>query len=196
MVKNLPAMRRPGFNPWVGKIHWRREWQPSPVFLPEESHGQRSLAGYSPWGHKESDTTKWLKHSTEVEVMITEVEVNLWKDLDDIIKEYRHFSYMQGEGHRNFLNGKVRQFDKYFFIKWKCCRNWMQWETKHWRSFEGLKTNQRLWREKDTFWRILWQNQTIRNNWKRQQVRKNVSGLFHVKKQQFYEIIHSTLVMR
>ena len=40
--------RRPGFNPWVGKIPWKREWQPAPVFLPEEFHGQRSLAGYSP----------------------------------------------------------------------------------------------------------------------------------------------------
>ena len=39
---------------------WRREWQPAPVFLPGESQGQRSLAGYSPWGHKESDTTEWL----------------------------------------------------------------------------------------------------------------------------------------
>ena len=49
-----------GFNPWVGKIPWRRKWQPTPVFLPGESHGQRSLVGYSPWGHKESDMTKWL----------------------------------------------------------------------------------------------------------------------------------------
>ena len=44
--------RRPGLDPWVGKIPWRRKWQPTPVFLPGESHGQRSLAGYSPWGHK------------------------------------------------------------------------------------------------------------------------------------------------
>ena len=42
-----PQHRRPGFNPWVGKIPWRRKWQPTPVFLPGESHGQRSLAGYS-----------------------------------------------------------------------------------------------------------------------------------------------------
>ena len=47
--------KRCRFNPWVGKIHWRRAWQPTPVFLPGESHGQRSLEGYSPWGHKESD---------------------------------------------------------------------------------------------------------------------------------------------
>ena len=44
--------RRPRFDPWVGKIPWKRSWQPTPVFLPGESHGQRSLAGYSPWGHK------------------------------------------------------------------------------------------------------------------------------------------------
>ena len=50
MVKNMPAMRRPGFNPWVGKIPWRREWQPTAMFLPGKSHQQRSLAGYSLWG--------------------------------------------------------------------------------------------------------------------------------------------------
>ena len=48
---------RCGFDPWVGKIPWRKAWQPTPVFLPGESHGQRNLAGYSPWGHKESGTT-------------------------------------------------------------------------------------------------------------------------------------------
>ena len=52
--------RRCGFNPWVGKIPWRRQWQPTPVFLPGKSHGQRSLVGYSPQGHKESDTTERL----------------------------------------------------------------------------------------------------------------------------------------
>ena len=43
---------RPGFHPWVRKIPWRRKWQPTPVFLPEKSHGPRSLVGYSPWGRK------------------------------------------------------------------------------------------------------------------------------------------------
>ena len=51
VVKNLPAnvgdIRR-RFSPWVGKIPWKRAWQPTPVFLPEESHGQRSLVSYSP----------------------------------------------------------------------------------------------------------------------------------------------------
>ena len=48
------------FNPWVRKIPWRRAWQPTPVFLPGEFHGQGSLVGYSLWGHKESDMTKRL----------------------------------------------------------------------------------------------------------------------------------------
>ena len=45
---------------WIGKIPWRREWQPIPVFLPGESHGQRSLVGYSPWGRKVSDASEQL----------------------------------------------------------------------------------------------------------------------------------------
>ena len=52
--------KRPGFDPWVGKIPWRRKWQHTPVFLPEKPHGQKSLVGYSPKGQKELDTTKWL----------------------------------------------------------------------------------------------------------------------------------------
>ena len=62
-AKNLPARQEtpgssPGFEPWVGKIPWRGEWQPTPVFMPGEVHGQRSPVGYSPWGCKESDTTE------------------------------------------------------------------------------------------------------------------------------------------
>ena len=45
---------RPWFDPWVGKIPWRRKWQSTPVLLPGKSDGQRSLVGYSPWGRKES----------------------------------------------------------------------------------------------------------------------------------------------
>ena len=52
--------KRCKFDPWVGKIPWRRKWPLAPVFLPGESHAQRSLAGYSPWGRKESDTTEQL----------------------------------------------------------------------------------------------------------------------------------------
>ena len=54
-------LKRLEFNPWVGKIPWRREWLLTPVFLLGESYEQRNLAGYSPWGRKESNTTKCLK---------------------------------------------------------------------------------------------------------------------------------------
>ena len=57
--------RRHGFNPWVRKIPWRRKWQPIPVSLSGKSHGQRSLAGYSPRGHNESDMTQWLNTNIE-----------------------------------------------------------------------------------------------------------------------------------
>jgi len=60
MVRNPPVMHETGFDPWVKKIPWRREWLPTSIFLSGESSGWRSLAGYSPWGCKESDTTEQL----------------------------------------------------------------------------------------------------------------------------------------
>ena len=59
-AQTVKQCRRPRFDPWVGNIPWKRKWQPTPVFLPGESHGQRSLAGYSAQGHKESDMTEQL----------------------------------------------------------------------------------------------------------------------------------------
>ena len=56
MIRLYLQHRRPGFDPWVEKIPWRWEWLPTPVFLPRKIHGQRSLVGYSPWGHKKSLT--------------------------------------------------------------------------------------------------------------------------------------------
>ena len=64
LVKNLPECRRPGFDPRLRKIPWRRKWQPTPVFLSGEFQGQRTLVGYSPWDHKESDTTVQLTFTT------------------------------------------------------------------------------------------------------------------------------------
>ena len=55
LVKNPPLMRRPEFEPWVGKIPWRRKRLPTPIFWPGEFYGL-----YSPWGRKESDTTEQL----------------------------------------------------------------------------------------------------------------------------------------
>ena len=67
-VKNLPAAQETQELPvlrCLGKIPWRRAWQPTPVFLPGESHGQRNLTDYSPWGHQESDMAEAIKHNTQ-----------------------------------------------------------------------------------------------------------------------------------
>ena len=58
MAKHPPAVQETWVHLWVGKIRWRRKWQPTLVFLAGESRGQRSLVGHSPWGHKESHTTE------------------------------------------------------------------------------------------------------------------------------------------
>ena len=60
--------RRHRFDPWVGKIPWRRARQPTPVLLPGKSHRQRSLAGYSPWGLKELDT---IEHAHTYQTVTT-----------------------------------------------------------------------------------------------------------------------------
>ena len=60
---SLLAMQETWVQSQVRKIPWRRKWQPTPVFLPGKSHGQRSLVGYSPWGHKESDMTEQRTHT-------------------------------------------------------------------------------------------------------------------------------------
>ena len=59
-VESLPAVWETRFNSWVGKVPWRRKWQPTPVSLLGKSHARRSLAGYSPWDPKELDTTEQL----------------------------------------------------------------------------------------------------------------------------------------
>ena len=74
MVRNMPAMQKPGFNPWVRKISWRKEWLPTPVFMPEEFHGQRNVVGVT-------NTTLLNKIlnfpiysiSTESQIYITEI---------------------------------------------------------------------------------------------------------------------------
>ena len=63
------------FQPWVRKTPWRRKWQPAPVFLPEQPHGQQTLVGYSPWGHKELDMTKVTEHTKEKATCLLEVPI-------------------------------------------------------------------------------------------------------------------------
>ena len=60
--------KRLRFDPWVRKIPWKRKWQPTPVFLAGEFDGQRSLAGYNPWGGKESDTPERLSTHTYIHI--------------------------------------------------------------------------------------------------------------------------------
>ena len=67
-----PWCRRPRFDPWVGKIPWRRKWQPTPVLLPRKFHAWRSLVAYTPWGRKELDTTERL-HSLSTSTNKNEV---------------------------------------------------------------------------------------------------------------------------
>ena len=62
-VKNLLAGKETQFDSWIGKIPWRRECLPTPAFLPGKFHGQGSLVGYSPWGHKELDMSERLTFS-------------------------------------------------------------------------------------------------------------------------------------
>ena len=87
MVRICLQCRRPGLNPCVGKIPWRRKWQLTPIFLPGESHGQRSLASHNPGGHKESGTTERLTHlhHQQIEEQVSELIllgliVFLWYD--------------------------------------------------------------------------------------------------------------------
>ena len=77
--KEFACQWRHGFDPWVKKIPWRRRRQASLVFLPEKSHGKRSLVGYSPWGCKESDTTERLSMHRRFANLMNAVLEQRWK---------------------------------------------------------------------------------------------------------------------
>ena len=77
-ASNAGDENRHGFDPWIMKIPWRRSWQPTPVFLPGESPGQRSLVGYSPWGPTESDTTAVTYHACTY--VHTHTHTHTWND--------------------------------------------------------------------------------------------------------------------
>ena len=89
-IKCLPAKQETRVWSLGGKIPWRRKWKPTPVFLPGESHGQRSLAGYSPQGRKESDTTERLHTHTHTHThrMKRVLEIGctvMWRELTILI---------------------------------------------------------------------------------------------------------------
>ena len=70
--------RRLRFDPWVGKILWRRKRQPTPVFLPGKSHGQSSLVGYRPWGRNELDTTWLLNNNNKKKLPVSPPWIEGW----------------------------------------------------------------------------------------------------------------------
>ena len=74
--------KRPGFDPWVLKIPWRKKWQPTPVLLPGKFHGQKSLVGCSPWDHKESDMTEQQQQRTRINVLMSSKHCCLVKPWD------------------------------------------------------------------------------------------------------------------
>ena len=93
-VRNPPAIRetrrRSGFDPLVGKIPWRRERLPTPVFWPREFHGL-----YSPWGHKESDMTEWLKRKKSPKLLDSQAMLNLLHINSVLIFQTRYYYYLQ-----------------------------------------------------------------------------------------------------
>ena len=100
--------RRLRFYPWVGKISWRRKWQPTPVFLPGKSQGQGILASYSPWGPKESDMIEWLSTNLWPRTLNDEPEV---AELDNALLWNQYYST---------LNSKVPKISTMYLSFIKC----------------------------------------------------------------------------
>ena len=76
-IKNLPdnQCKRFGFDPWVGNIPWSQKWQPTPLFFSGKFHGQRRLAGYRSWSHKESDRTEYASTLGAIDTLIKQIRV-------------------------------------------------------------------------------------------------------------------------
>ena len=95
MVKDAPANQGDaGLIPGVRKIPWRRKRLPTPIVLPGKSHGQKRLEGYSPWGHKESDTTKQLNNNETPELGLPLLQTALAKiSVTQVCLAALHFSF-------------------------------------------------------------------------------------------------------
>jgi len=109
--------RRHGFDPWVRKIPWRRKWQPTSVFLPGKSHGQRSLVGYSPWVPKESALTELMSRMQGIKIphameQLSPVHHNYWAHA--ITRESVHCNewshMMQGGSHKLQLRPNTAKY--------------------------------------------------------------------------------------
>ena len=124
---------RPGFDPSVGKIPWRRKWQPNPVFLPGESHGRRSLVDYSQWGPKESDTTEQLHfHFSFWNCQKVVLERSAWKKSYDPprqhIKKQRYYFANKGPSSQgyDFSSSHVWMWELDYKESW-VPKNWCCW---------------------------------------------------------------------
>ena len=100
----MQATQESSFDPWIRKIPWRRAWQPTPVFFPGESNGQRSLAGYSPWECQESDRTEWLTLS---------IHFVVWNNLQSNCdyQETRYYAKPGGKASLKSLKGPFGIYD-------------------------------------------------------------------------------------
>ena len=124
------------FSPWVGKFPWRREWQPTPVFLPREPHGQRSLVGYSPWGHKrvgqhlvtENVHTHTHTHThTQVDISSTWLKVK-WSHLVVSDSLWPHGHNLLGSSVHGIFQARVLEWVAIFFSRgssWPRDRTWV-----------------------------------------------------------------------
>ena len=98
VIKNPPAMQeiQEAWVPFLGqKDPWRRAWHPTPVFLPEESHEQRSLANYNPWSHKESDTNEASEHAKCVCTKLLQSYLTLYDSIDCSLPDSSVYGILQ-----------------------------------------------------------------------------------------------------
>ena len=122
--------RRPSFDPFFGKTHWRREWQPTLVFLPGEFRGQRSLATYSLWGRKELDLIEWLTLAFK-ELMTLDISLKrYWRSNNKLPKiswlspqaetclTYHSFLYYDGEYTQMKRHRLAKYLSKSPYVLW------------------------------------------------------------------------------
>ena len=110
--------RRFGFDPWVRKIAWRRKWQPTPVFLPGKTHGQRSLVGYSPWGCTEHTHI----HKCICCAVLTQLCLTLRDPVDCIYSHYRIrfiILFTQIIHKKQKQTNKRKRFKSYSTVPWR-----------------------------------------------------------------------------
>ena len=112
-VKFLSQCRRPRFDPQVGKIPWRRKWQPTPIVLPGKSHGQRNLPGYSPWGCKELNKTEHT--CTSICDCLKNVHFSL--TMSNLKRKFRRQLHLQWHKQIKVLRNKLNKGGRDLYIK-------------------------------------------------------------------------------